>query len=125
MQPDYIIVQCGTDALAGDPCATFNWSLNAGEGSLGWCMSKILKDWKGKKLLLGGGGYNPANAARAWAYITSIAVCQFLLGLTLLTIRVVGEPIGIGNRHSRPHWFPVVCSLFHGKVLNLWSCGMS
>lgn len=73
VQPDYVIVQCGTDGLAGDPCATFNWSLS-GEGSLGWCLSRILNDWKGKKLLLGGGGYNSANAARAWAYITSVAV---------------------------------------------------
>jgi len=74
MEPDYIIVQCGTDALAGDPCATFNWSLGGGEGSLGWCMSRILEEWQGKKLLLGGGGYNSPNAARTWAYITSIAV---------------------------------------------------
>ena len=74
MQPDYVIVQCGTDALAGDPCATFNWSLGGGEGSLGWCMSRILDKWQGKKLLLGGGGYNSPNAARAWAYVTSIAV---------------------------------------------------
>ncbi|KAF5351084.1 hypothetical protein D9756_008458 [Leucocoprinus leucothites] len=76
MEPDYIIVQCGTDALAGDPCATFNWSLGGGEGSLGWCISRILDEWKGKKLLLGGGGYNSPNAARAWAYITSIALGQ-------------------------------------------------
>ncbi|KAL9709917.1 hypothetical protein Ac2012v2_006977 [Leucoagaricus gongylophorus] len=74
MEPDYIIVQCGTDALAGDPCATFNWSLGGGEGSLGWCMSRILEKWQGKKLLLGGGGYNSPNAARTWAYITSIAL---------------------------------------------------
>ncbi|KAF9445601.1 histone deacetylase complex protein [Macrolepiota fuliginosa MF-IS2] len=74
MQPDYIVVQCGTDGLAGDPCATFNWSLCGGEGSLGWCIERILNQWKGKKLFLGGGGYNSANAARAWAYITSIAL---------------------------------------------------
>jgi histone deacetylase 8 len=74
MKPDYIIVQCGTDGLAGDPCATFNWSLGGGDGSLGWCISRILSEWEGKKLLLGGGGYHSANAARAWAYITSIAV---------------------------------------------------
>ncbi|KAF8804773.1 Arginase/deacetylase [Phlegmacium glaucopus] len=71
--PDYIVVQCGVDALAGDPCATFNWSLGNCEGSLGWCIQRIL-DWPGKKLLLGGGGYNSPNAARAWAYLTSIAL---------------------------------------------------
>lgn len=74
MMPDFIVIQCGTDALAGDPCATLNWSLGGGEGSLGWCVSRIINEWKGKKLFLGGGGYNSANAARAWAYITSVAV---------------------------------------------------
>lgn len=53
--PDYIVVQCGVDALAGDPCSTFNWSLGNGEGSLGWCIQRILLNWSGKKLLLGGG----------------------------------------------------------------------
>lgn len=28
---------------------------------------------KGKKMLLGGGGYNTPNAARAWTYLTSVA----------------------------------------------------
>ena len=55
--PDYIVVQCGVDGLASDPCATFNWSLGSAEGSLGWCMGRILREWKGKKLLLGGGTF--------------------------------------------------------------------
>ncbi|EAU81472.2 histone deacetylase 8 [Coprinopsis cinerea okayama7 len=72
--PDYTIVQCGADALAGDPYATFNWSLGSGEGSLGWCINRILTSWPGKHLLLGGGGYNSPNVARAWAYLTSLAL---------------------------------------------------
>ena len=88
--PDYIVVQCGCDGLAGDPCLRFNWSLAGGQGSMGWCIDRIVNQWKGKKLLLGGGmifkwyreaninpwsgGYNSANAARAWAYLTSITV---------------------------------------------------
>jgi histone deacetylase 8 len=71
--PDYVVAQCGVDALAGDPWATFNWSVGGGDGSLGWCVERILSTWPGKKLLLGGGGYNSPNAARAWAYLTSIA----------------------------------------------------
>jgi len=72
--PDYIVVQCGCDGLAGDPCMKFNWSMTGGEGSMGWCIERITNKWKGKKLLLGGGGYNSPNAARAWAYLTSITV---------------------------------------------------
>ncbi|KAI6132369.1 hypothetical protein EV401DRAFT_273527 [Pisolithus croceorrhizus] len=71
--PDFIVIQCGVDGLAGDPVATWNWCLG-GEGSLGSWLEKMLRQWRGKKLLLGGGGYNSANAARAWAYLTSIAM---------------------------------------------------
>lgn len=53
-KPDYVVVQCGVDGLAGDPCATWNWSLG-GEGSMGWCLARIMENWPGKKLLLGGG----------------------------------------------------------------------
>jgi hypothetical protein len=94
-EPDYVLIQCGVDGLAGDPCAIWNWSLAAGEGSMGWCITRIVNEWTGKKLFLGGGiqfklalllmashywlagGYNSPNAARAWAYLTSIAVRGF------------------------------------------------
>ncbi|KAG6330652.1 hypothetical protein ID866_8439 [Astraeus odoratus] len=71
--PDFTVVQCGVDGMAGDPMATWNWCLD-GVGSLGWCITRILHDWPGKKLLLGGGGYNSANAARAWSFLTSVAI---------------------------------------------------
>lgn len=61
-QPDYLVVQCGVDGLAGDPCATWNWSLGGCaeqvEGSMGWCIDRILNKWPGKKLLLGGGDFS-------------------------------------------------------------------
>lgn len=55
-QPDFIVIQCGVDGLAGDPMATWNWSIG-GLGSLGWCIDRIVQTWSGKKLLLGGGTY--------------------------------------------------------------------
>lgn len=91
-RPDYVVVQCGVDGLAGDPYATWNWSLGGGDGSLGWYIDRICR-WGCKTLLLGGGmsfigfilrlpnldivlpgGYNSPNVARAWTYFTSIAV---------------------------------------------------
>ncbi|KAJ6491400.1 hypothetical protein C8R47DRAFT_449816 [Mycena vitilis] len=72
--PDYVLVQCGVDGLAGDPCAIFNWAIGPDEGSLGWCVGRVVNEWRGKKVLLGGGGYDSPNAARAWAYLTSVAV---------------------------------------------------
>lgn len=80
--PDVVVLQCGVDGLAGDPCGVWNWSLGGGagesdaaaEGSLGWCVGRVVREWGCKVLLLGGGGYSSPNAARAWAYLTSVAV---------------------------------------------------
>ncbi|TFY54229.1 hypothetical protein EVJ58_g8982 [Rhodofomes roseus] len=73
-RPEVLIVQCGVDGLAGDSHAIWNWSLNDGEGSLGWCVDRICNQWGCTVLMLGGGGYNHPNAARAWTYLTSIAL---------------------------------------------------
>ncbi|KAI0684298.1 histone deacetylase complex protein [Cytidiella melzeri] len=73
-RPDYVVVQCGVDGLAGDPYAVWNWSLGSSEGSLSWCLSRILHVWQCKTLLVGGGGYNHPNAARAWTHLTSLAL---------------------------------------------------
>lgn len=53
--PDYMVVQCGVDGLAGDPMAKWNWTIDQDEsGSMGWCIKNILS-WGCKTLLLGGG----------------------------------------------------------------------
>ncbi|KAH0834910.1 hypothetical protein J3R83DRAFT_10558 [Lanmaoa asiatica] len=90
-QPDFIVVQCGVDGLAGDPMATWNWSIG-GPGSLGWCIDTIVQHWSGKKLLLGGGGYNSPNAARAWAFLTSV---------------VAGRPLSLDAEIPDHHAFPL------------------
>jgi len=69
-QPDFVVLQCGTDALAGDPVGACNWTLG-GEGGMGWCVDRV-RGWGKRMLVLGGGGYNSPNAARAWTYLTSI-----------------------------------------------------
>ncbi|GAA5984140.1 hypothetical protein JCM10908_006065 [Rhodotorula pacifica] len=66
---DAIVLQLGVDGLAGDPCKEWNLSL----ADLGFALERVLA-WKKRTLLLGGGGYNSANAARAWTYLTSIAL---------------------------------------------------
>ena len=53
--PDYVVVQCGVDGLAGDPCAVWNWSLGSAHGSIGWCIDRVCHQWRCKTLLLGGG----------------------------------------------------------------------
>jgi len=59
-------VQCGVDGLAGDPCATFNWCLDREiNGSMGWCVERVLKEWKVKTLLLGGGELKTQSTSMA------------------------------------------------------------
>jgi histone deacetylase 8 len=57
-----VVVQCGADGLAGDPRGGFNLSPAALAAAVGTVL-----DWRLPTLLLGGGGYVPENAARAWA----------------------------------------------------------
>ncbi|EPQ53489.1 histone deacetylase complex protein [Gloeophyllum trabeum ATCC 11539] len=71
-RPDFVVLQCGVDGLAGDPYAVWNWGLSGAEGSFAWCVGRVLA-WGCRTLLLGGGGYSSPNAARAWAYITALA----------------------------------------------------
>ncbi|KAG8993004.1 hypothetical protein FRB94_011149 [Tulasnella sp. JGI-2019a] len=89
-QPDYLFIQCGADGLAGDPCAVFNWTVDpACEGSMGWCVERAL-GWGCRTLLLGGGGYNSPNTARAWTLLTSIAVGIFISSVFLNALRKEG-----------------------------------
>ncbi|KAF4528781.1 hypothetical protein B566_EDAN017113 [Ephemera danica] len=67
--PDAIVVQCGADGLNKDPLGGFSLTLQG----LGTCVQQILS-WDKPTLFLGGGGYNSANAARLWTYLTSLIV---------------------------------------------------
>lgn len=66
-EPDYVVVQCGADGLAGDPYAIWNWSLGREEGSLGWCIEQVRR-WGRKTLFLGGG-----NEPYDWLDVVSFA----------------------------------------------------
>lgn len=54
--PEYVIVQCGVDGLAGDPCGIWNLGLGSSEdeGSLGWVIGRVI-GWRKKTILTGGG----------------------------------------------------------------------
>ncbi|XP_046963938.1 histone deacetylase 8-like isoform X1 [Vanessa cardui] len=71
--PDAIVVQCGADALARDSHGGAGLTLD------GYCLciKEVLNVMK-PTLLLGGGGYNHANAARLWTSITALVVDQKL-----------------------------------------------
>ncbi|XP_066058453.1 histone deacetylase 8 isoform X1 [Chamaea fasciata] len=71
--PDAVVMQLGADTIAGDPMCSFNMTP---EG-VGKCLKYVLQ-WQLATLVLGGGGYNLANTARCWTYLTGV-----ILGRTL------------------------------------------
>ena len=74
IDPDAVVLQLGVDGLAGDPVVNES---NLSLSGLGQAVRDILACCQDRKvLMLGGGGYHSANAARAWTYFTSIAVRQ-------------------------------------------------
>lgn len=74
--PDYIVLQLGTDGLPSDPIGMYGaWSVD-GVGGIEWCVGKA-KSWGLPMCVLGGGGYDHINAARAWATATSVLVSTY------------------------------------------------
>uniref|UniRef100_A0A673AV89 Histone deacetylase 8 n=1 Tax=Sphaeramia orbicularis TaxID=375764 RepID=A0A673AV89_9TELE len=71
--PEAVVMQLGADTMAGDPMCSFNMT----PVGVGKCLHYVLQ-WQLPTLLLGGGGYNLANTARCWTYLTAT-----VLGKTL------------------------------------------
>lgn len=72
-RPDYVVLQLGMDGLPGDRVGQYGaWSLG-GDGGMEWCLQKA-KNWRVPLCVLGGGGYDHPNTARAWAMATSALV---------------------------------------------------
>ncbi|MBV6415534.1 MAG: Acetoin utilization protein AcuC [Steroidobacteraceae bacterium] len=65
-RPEFIILQCGADSIAGDPITHLGFT-PAAHGRAGHDLA-VLADrlGHGRVLALGGGGYNRANLAAAW-----------------------------------------------------------
>jgi acetoin utilization protein AcuC len=74
-RPEFILLQCGADSLAGDPITHMEFSAGA-HGLATRRLRDLAEDACGGRLLaMGGGGYNRANLAAAWT-----AVVAALLG---------------------------------------------
>lgn len=72
-KPDCLVIQSGADSLHGDKLGQGNLTLE----TLEFCIKQILECDK-PTLFCGGGGYNFANTARLWCYLTSIILGQKL-----------------------------------------------
>eukprot|EP00063_Salmo_salar_P088063 XP_014062898.1 PREDICTED: histone deacetylase 8 isoform X1 [Salmo salar] len=71
--PEAVVMQLGADTMAGDPMCSFNMT----PVGVAQCLCHVL-DWHLPTLLLGGGGYNLANTARCWTYLTGAVLRQTL-----------------------------------------------
>ncbi|XP_035757651.1 histone deacetylase 8 isoform X2 [Egretta garzetta] len=107
--PDAVVLQLGADTIAGDPMCSFNMTP---EG-VGKCLKYVLQ-WQLATLILGGGGYNLANTARCWTYLTGVILGRTLSseipdhettkvlcsrGITLGTVPFSGTPCWGEGRH--------------------------
>jgi acetoin utilization protein AcuC len=65
--PSAIVIQCGADALADDPLSLLGLSNRAL-----WDAVAALLPLAPRRLVLGGGGYNPWSVARCWAGVWAV-----------------------------------------------------
>lgn len=72
-QPSAVVLQCGSDSLAGDKLGCFNLSMRGHANCV-----EFVKSFNLPLLLLGGGGYTMRNVSRAWAFETGLAAGQEL-----------------------------------------------
>lgn len=70
-RPEFFILQCGADSLAGDPITHLAFSEAAHAHATRALCRLADKHAGGRLLVLGGGGYNRANLARAWCAVAA------------------------------------------------------
>lgn len=74
-RPEFILLQCGTDSLRGDPLADLCYTPRAHGHAAARLVALAERHAQGRLLALGGGGYAPDNLARGW-----VAVARAMLG---------------------------------------------
>jgi len=67
--PELIMLQCGADALAGDPITHLRYSLAAYRQAASDLCRLADRHCHGRIIALGGGGYNHDNLASAWTTV--------------------------------------------------------
>ena len=68
-EPEFILLQCGADGLAGDPITHLQYTA-AAHAHAARRLSVLAEEYcDGRLLAMGGGGYNRANLAEAWTAV--------------------------------------------------------
>lgn len=73
-QPQFILLQCGADALAGDPITDLRLTTAAYQEVTASLCRISDKHCNGRLLAVGGGGYNRKNIAQAWSSVVASMV---------------------------------------------------
>jgi acetoin utilization protein AcuC len=68
-RPEFILLQCGADSLAGDPLTHLAYSSEAHRHAAGRLRALADVHCSGRLLALGGGGYSLTNLAEAWCAV--------------------------------------------------------
>lgn len=67
--PEFVILQCGADGLAGDPLGGLAYTESFHSRVARLLHDVAHKACKGRLVALGGGGYDPENCANAWTAV--------------------------------------------------------
>ncbi|MEN8132252.1 MAG: acetoin utilization protein AcuC, partial [Pseudomonadota bacterium] len=67
--PQFILLQCGADSIAGDPITAMRYSSAAHAHAARRLRKLAERHCKGRLLALGGGGYNLGNIATGWTAV--------------------------------------------------------
>ena len=71
-RPEFILLQCGADSIAGDPITHLRYSPAAHRHAATRLVELADRYCPGRVLALGGGGYNRTNLALAWTAVVEV-----------------------------------------------------
>lgn len=74
--PEFIILQCGADSVAGDPLTHLGYSAEAHAQAAKSLARTADVHCQGRMLAVGGGGYNRDNLAHAWCNVVKAMIPQ-------------------------------------------------
>jgi histone deacetylase 1/2/histone deacetylase 8 len=121
-QPDYVVLQLGADGLPRDPVGLYGrWGVE-GDGGMLWCVEQVRR-WGIPIVVLGGGGYDHPNTARAWARVTALVVSGSIAGRPTLTVQLSQELSGDTEVPHHEH-FPEYAPSFTLEVSESESSGI-
>ncbi len=73
-RPQFILLQCGADSIAGDPITHLRYSTAAHAHAAGRLCALADDSCQGRLLAMGGGGYNRRNLALAWCAVVEALI---------------------------------------------------